>query len=396
MRIAFFTNNYLPNTGGAAIAVESYKEALEKLGHEVHVFAPKYPPWFPKYKDDMGKKIRRFPSLFLKIITPQPIPIPFPFIVEKYFRSQNFDIVHSHHPFVIGKTALILAKKYKTPIVFTHHTLYHKYVHYIPLIPQSITSKIAIFESVRYANQVDLVIAPTPEVKEMITEFGVKTKIEVIPTGIDLSLWEKPVPADFLHGKPWINKKILLYTGRLAKEKSIDFLINSISQILKQREDTVLLIVGEGEERENLEKLVSNLELNNKVFFLGWYPREELIYFYKIADIFVFASTTETQGLVTLEAMAGECAIVAVKATGSISLVENGEEGFLTEQILEDFAQKVQLLLNNDTLLNQMKIKAKKRAMELSIEKSAEKLSELYCEIIKNKEKFSKITKNSK
>lgn len=388
MKIALFTNNYLPNTGGAAIAVESYRESLEKLGHDVFVFAPKYPPWFPKYKDDIGKKVWRFPSLYFRSITIQPIPIHFTFLVEKFFKKQNFDIIHSHHPFVIGKTALKLAKKYNIPIVFTHHTQYHKYVHYIPIIPQNITAKIAIKESVKYCNQVNLVIAPTQEIKEMIINFGVKTRIEVIPTGIDFSLWEKEISKEFLENFPWKNKKVLLYTGRLAKEKNIEFIIYSLEKLLKRRDDVILLIVGEGDERKNLENLVKNLRLNEKIIFMGWYPREELINFYKIAEIFVFASTTETQGLVTLEAMAGECAVVAIKAPGSISLVEDGKEGFLVKEDYDEFSNKVETLLNNPGLLKFMQKNAKIKAKNFSIDSSAKKLEELYREILKTKEKY--------
>lgn len=393
MKIAFFTNNYLPNTGGAAIAVESYREFLEKLGHEVFVFAPKYPPWFPKYKDDIGKRVWRFPSLYFKRLTIQPIPIYFSFFVEDFFKKQNFDIIHSHHPFVIGKTALKLAKKYNIPIVFTHHTQYHKYVHYIPLIPESITAKIAIKESVKYCNQVNLVIAPTQEIKDMIINFGVKTRIEVIPTGIDFSLWERDIPKNFIDNLPWKNKKIILYAGRLAKEKNIEFIIYSLEKLLKRRDDIILLIVGEGEERKNLESLVKNLKLNDKIIFMGWYPREELVFFYKIAEIFVFASTTETQGLVTLEAMAGECAVVAIKAHGSISLVDDGKEGFLVKEDHNEFSNKVEMLLDNPSLLKTMQKNAKIKARKFSIENSTKKLEELYREILKMKEKKQKVAK---
>ncbi|MFN3699531.1 MAG: glycosyltransferase family 4 protein, partial [Dictyoglomus sp.] len=369
------------------IAVESYREFLEKRGHEVFVFAPKYPPWFPKYKDDKDKKIWRFPSLYLRMLTPQPIPLSFVFLVENFFKKQNFQIIHSHHPFVIGKTALKLAKKYNLPIVFTHHTQYHKYVHYIPVIPESITAKIAIKESVNYANQVDLVIAPTKEIKDMIIEFGVKTRIEIVPTGIDFSLWEKPIPKEFLDNFPWKDKKILLYAGRLAKEKNIEFIAYSLEKLLKKRNDTIWLIVGEGEERKSLENLIKKLGLKDKVIFTGWFPREELVYFYKLADIFVFGSTTETQGLVTLEAMAGECAIVAVKAPGSITLVEDGKNGFLVKEDSTEFSNKVEILLDNDELLRNMQKNAKIKSKEFSIENSTKKLEELYRELLKIKEK---------
>ncbi|MGB9788671.1 MAG: glycosyltransferase family 4 protein [Dictyoglomus turgidum] len=387
MKIAFFTNNYLPNTGGAAIAVESYRDALEKLGHEVYIFAPKYPPWFPKYKDNVSERIWRFPSFAIKFITPQPIPIYFAFLVEDFFKKQKFDIVHSHHPFVIGKTALKLAKKYHIPIVFTHHTQYHKYVHYIPLVPEKISAKIAIKESVKYANQVDLVIAPTKEIKDMIINFGVKTRIEILPTGIDLSMWEEPIQEEFLRNFPWKEKRILLYAGRLAKEKNIEFIFTSLEKLLKKREDIILLVVGDGDERKNLENLVKKLNLEDKIVFMGWHPREELVNFYKIAEIFVFASTTETQGLVTLEAMAGGCAIVAIKAPGSMSLIEDGKEGFLVKEDPEEFANKVELLLNNRNLLATMQNNAKIKAREFSIDKSAMKLVEFYKELAKIKEK---------
>lgn len=381
MRIAFFTNNYLPNTGGAAISVETYRSALEKLGHEVYVFAPKYPRWFPAYND--GDRIFRYPALFIKQITIHPIPIPFSFLIENYFRDKNFNIIHSHHPYIVGKTALRLSKKYNIPIVFTYHTLYHKYVHYIPLIPQKIKEWFAIKSSVDYANKTNLVIAPSAEVKEMIKNFGVKTKIEVLPTGIDFSLWEREIPDKFKYDPRWFGKKILLYAGRLAKEKNLDFLLRSLTPLLKEREDVILLIVGGGDERDNLINLAKRLEILDKALFLGWYPREKLVYFYKIADIFVFSSTTETQGLVTLEAMAGGCAVVAVRATGSESLVTHGIEGFLVNEDEEEFREYVKILLSNKDLLEKMKKNAQIKSKEFSIEKNAKKLEELYYSLLK-------------
>ncbi|PMQ00730.1 MAG: glycosyl transferase [Dictyoglomus sp. NZ13-RE01] len=395
MKIAFFTNNYLPNTGGAAISVETYRKALEDLGHEVMVFAPSYPPWFPPY-DDTNKKIWRFPSIFLKKITIHPIPIWFTRKVYKAFEEFNPDIIHSHHPYVIGKVALKISKKYKKPIVFTYHTQYHKYVHYIPIIPTKIKEIYAIKSSVYYANSVDRVIAPTEELKALIKSFGVKKEIEVLPTGIDLKLWEKADPKKYLNNKPWQGKKILLYTGRLAKEKNIEFLLYSLSDLLIKRDDVVLLIVGDGDERKNLEELKNKLNLGNKVYFLGWYPREELVHFYSMADIFVFSSTTETQGLVTLEAMAGGCAVVAVKAIGSESLVTNGVEGFLTDLNYDHFKNKVEYLLDNPEILQRMKSNAKIKAEEYSVQNLAIKLIEIYRKTIKERENRKFLLNKSK
>ncbi|MCX7846270.1 MAG: glycosyltransferase family 4 protein [Dictyoglomaceae bacterium] len=385
MKIAFFTINYLPNTGGAAIAVETYRKALENLGNEVYVFAPKYPPWFPPYND--SKRVFRYPALFIKSINPHPIPLPFTFFLEDFFRKQNFNIIHTHHPYIIGKTALKLSKKYKIPLVFTYHTLYHKYVHYIPLVPQKIKEKIAIITSINFTNKVDLVIAPSPEIKEMIRKFGTKKRIEVLPTGLDLSLWERVNKEKFLSNKPWRDKKILLYTGRLAKEKNLEFLLNSLAPLLKRREDIVLLIVGDGDERKNLENLRDRLLLRDKVFFLGWFPREKLVDFYTSAHIFVFPSITETQGLVTLEAMAGGCAIVAVDATGTKSIVSDGIDGFLTPLDSTIFSQKVELLLDNPDLLYKMKTNAKLKAQNYSVDVLAKKLQDFYREILKEREK---------
>lgn len=386
MKIAFFTNNYLPNTGGAAISVESYRKALENLGNEVYVFAPHYPPWFPPY-DDSNKRVWRFPSIFIKQITVQPIPIWFTRKVDLFFEKIKPDIVHSNHPFIIGKVALRLARKNNIPIVFTHHTQYHKYVHYIPLFPESIKAKIAIKSSVNYSNSVDLVIAPSPEIKDMLLEFGVKTRIEILPTGLDLSLWNNAKPENVLIGKPWQDKKILLYTGRLAKEKSIDFLLFSLSSLLKEREDTIFLIIGDGDERKNLENLSNKLGLNNKVFFLGWLPREKLVDFYSASHIFVFSSLTETQGLVTLEAMAGGCAVVAVDAPGTKSIVSHGIDGLLTPLDQGAFSQKVEFLLDNPQVLFQMKENAKKKSQNFSIDFFAKRLLDFYREILKKKEK---------
>jgi len=398
MKIAIFTNNYKPIISGVTESVESFREGLEKRGHKVYVFAPN----FPGHKDE-DPNVFRFPSIDFRYKTAFPIAITRSPRIYKKIKELNIDIIHCQHPFNVGKAGLRYGKRLGIPIVFTNHTRYDIYTHFIPLFPQKFLKWYVKNASVRFANKCNVVIAPTQSIKEMLRKkWGMKTKIEVIPTGIR--------PGQFINveRREEIRKKfnikddelLLITITRLAAEKSVDFLIRAFSQISKLEKNKSrrcaspvvrerykasdcdkkikFMIVGDGSDRENLEKITADLKLSDKIIFAGSVPHKDIAKYFKAGDIFIYSSLSETQGIMTSEAMASEIPVVAVKAPGAMDIIEDGVDGILSENIESEFVKKVQMLIDDKELRKKISKNAIKKAQEYSIEKSTEKMIKVY------------------
>lgn len=340
MKIAMMTNNYKPFIGGVPISIERLTAGLRNMGHEVVVFAPSY----KNMEQEEG--VVRYHSLIKSVCKGAAVPNGLDPVIERTFRSGNFDVVHVHHPMVIGRTALHLSEKYHVPIVFTYHTRYEQYLHYLGIscMKDVIPAYIRAF-----ASKCDGMIAPTPGMKEYLESIGVETPITVLPTGISAGgFWLEEKKVHDLREKLIGNKKYLFCTvARLAKEKNIEFLLESLSLRKRQgKGDFRLVLIGEGPEGVHLKKYAEQLELNEEVIFAGKLPNCEIKNYCAAADFFLFASTSETQGIVLLEAMAAGTPVLAVNATGTRDIVKNGENGFLIEESVPDFAQKLERILH--------------------------------------------------
>ncbi|MBD3360332.1 glycosyltransferase, partial [Candidatus Peregrinibacteria bacterium] len=219
MNIAIFTNNYIPFSGGVPTSIRTFKKAAEQKGHKVLIFCPSY----PGYKD-REKNIFRIPSLEIPTYNNYRIPLPFLGKIEN--KIKNIDIIHVHHPYLLGKKGLKIAKKKNIPIIFTHHTLYEKYLHYIPLagrIIQNWTKKMIK----KFCTRCDLIIAPSEYVEKLLEKRDIKTKIKIIPTGINLDKYKKTQRN--IRNKYHLSKnaEILLYAGRITEEKNLFFLLKA-------------------------------------------------------------------------------------------------------------------------------------------------------------------------
>ncbi|MCS7234265.1 MAG: glycosyltransferase family 4 protein [Synergistetes bacterium] len=346
MRIAFFTENYFPMISGVSVSIKLFRDALEERGHEVYVFSPSYGK--DKNPPDDDKKIIRLPPIPLRI---HQTPIVFPLTSWKQFIPSwlNLDIIHAHHPFFLGRIGLFWARALKIPIVYTFHTLYEAYVHYAPLKRELAIAFLKRYVR-KYANQVDLVIAPSFSIKRYLMEKGVRKPIEVIPTGIK---WK-----DFQGGDSK-RERILLFVGRLGEEKNLLFLLKVLYKVREL--DWKALFVGDGPDRVFLSKKVKELGLGDRISFTGMLSQDELKKLYKKAYIFIFSSLTETQGLVVLEAMASGLPVIALKALGVSDFVHSGYTGFLVEDE-EEFASKIKLLLSNEELHRRFSIASREWA----------------------------------
>ncbi len=377
LKIGIFTDSYRPYTSGVVRSIETFSEELRAQGHETFIFAPDYPNC-PKDEEN----IFRFSSIPAPTNSDFALAVPISLRLRHTLKKLNLDIIHVHSPFLLGRLGARMAKKLNLPLVFTFHTLYDQYVHYVPF-GQHITREITKKFCADFCNNCHLVIVPTGIIAGHLKKWGVTSTIRVIPTGIKLN--------DFRKGqKDWLQKKynigpdskILISVGRLGKEKNFSFLIKSFKQISDSYPSSRLVLVGDGPEKEALKKQCRDLGIEDKVIFTGKLTGDETALAYNSAHIFVFASVTETQGLVVGEAKTAGLPVVAVKAFGVSEMVEHGIDGFLTEPDLKQFVNKVKILLEDDALRQTMGKSAAKNAEKISSQSCTAKLLKSYYETI--------------
>jgi 1,2-diacylglycerol 3-alpha-glucosyltransferase len=326
VRIALFTNNYLPFCGGVTISVETLRQGLEAAGHEAWVFGPRLAG-----AQDPSTRIVRYPSIPATTYPKFALAVPYSRRIARTFTGLDFDVVHAHHPFLLGPAARRLARRTRRPLVFTYHTRYEKYAHYVPL-PLGLVEAAAIRLSAGFAARADAVLAPSTVVRDELHARGVRTPIAVVPTGIDLVRFR---PGDRAAARRRLgvgeDDALVLYVGRLDREKSVDRVVVAFERIASIVASARLLLVGHGTEAERLRRMASGLSVAPRIRFLGVRPHHELAECYQAADVFLFASETETQGLVLAEAAACGLPAVAADAPGCDEVVRDGDTGILTK-----------------------------------------------------------------
>ncbi|HHU32304.1 MAG TPA: glycosyltransferase family 4 protein [Clostridia bacterium] len=381
MNIAFFTDSFLPYTSGVVRSIETFSAELRALGHKVYIFAPDYPNC-PKMEN-----VFRFKSLPNLIYKNFNLAIPISPKLESDLHQLNIDIIHVHSPFLLGRLGAKAAKKCGIPLVYTYHTLYDQYVHYVPFA-QNFSRWLVRKVSKDFCNSCDLVVTPTSIIENLLRQYGVTTKIVTIPTGIDLESY-KQGDGTWLRSNYSIPKqdRILLFVGRLGAEKNLEFLINAFKNINKQLPDTTLVLVGGGPQEIHYKNLCKSLDIEKKVVFTGTLNKKQVINAYLGADLFVFASVTETQGLVLGEAKAAGLPIVAVEAFGTKEMVTSGIDGYLTPLSQEVFVDKVMAILNEPELYHKFSRNAKINVQKISSNNSAKRLISCYKTIIEDERK---------
>jgi len=326
VKVALFTNNYLPFRGGVTTSVETLRQGLDVRGHEAWVFAPRFPDAV-----DTHPRVVRYPSLPAATYPEFSLAVPWSRPVSARIRAERFDVFHAHHPFLLGPLARRLARRERRPLVFTYHTRYDKYAHYVPL-PRRLVAAAAVGISTRFAARADAVIAPSALIRDELVARGVRTPIAVVPTGVDLARF---APCDKAAARTPLglaaDERVLLYVGRLDREKSVGRVLSAFERIAGTVPRTRLVLAGHGTEAEALRRQASALPMGDRVLFLGVRPHAELVECYRAADLFVFASETETQGLVLAEAAACGVPAITVSGPGCDEVVRDGETGVLTK-----------------------------------------------------------------
>lgn len=380
VKIALFTDSYKPYVSGVVRSIQSFTEELSALGHKVYIFGPAYPqPSRQPTGPESAAGVFRFRSVPVPMYPGFVLPLPVSPGISRRIRSLGVDIIHTHTPFLMGRLALATARRCALPLVFTHHTLYQEYAHYGPM-PAGLAQRLLIRVLADYCRQCDLIITPTPSVETLIKKlYHLTTPSVSLPTGIDLKPFEKGDPK-WLRAQYDIpsSKRILLYLGRLGQEKNPGFLLDALASVIRQEPNTLLVMAGDGPARAGVEAQAKAAGLHDHVLFVGAVPPDQVAQYYLGADLFVFASTTETQGLVTLEAMVAGLPVVAVDAFGTRDLVADGIHGRLTPQNPEAFALAVVTLLRDESLRRSMGRQAAAKAARFSSRNMALRLVEAY------------------
>jgi len=373
MNIGFYTNAYHPTISGVVTSISSYRKALSGLGHNVFIFTPHVENYF-----DEEPFIFRYPSIDIPQFPDLPLVIPISSAFEHILPSLKLDVIHSHHPVLLGRTAAREAEKLNIPLVFTFHTRYREYSHYISLNQQFVKDQIDNWLC-DYLGKVHHIVVPSESMRRILeTEYGFHHQVTTIPTGIDFSLIDRSKREALRKKFGWENEVVLISVGRLEIEKNWEVLIKAAAQVILKHSDVRLVILGDGSEHKDLVKLVRELGIADKVKFPGKVDPEVVTNYLVAADVFCFASITETQGLATVEAMAAGLPVAAVDASGTSDAFEDGKQGFLTPNDSAALAGKIEFLVNEKDLRNDMGKSARHKARDFDINFQARKLISVY------------------
>ena len=380
MKIAMFTNTYLPHVGGVARSVKTLEDACRRLGHEVRVIAPEF-----EGSED-SPDVLRVPAIQHFNGSDFSVQLPVPNIIREYMDDFRPDLIHSHHPFLLGDAALREAWKMRVPIVFTHHTLYERYTHYVPLDSPAL-KRVAVQLATEYCNLCDRIIAPSESIEHLLLERGVTTPILAIPTGIDTGFFAAGNGVRF-RGQAGIppEAKVIGHVGRLAKEKNLLFIAEAVAVRLKEDPAAVLLLVGDGDVREEMLAYLHNEVGQERIFYEGKQTGQNLADAYAAMDWFVFASQTETQGLVLAEAMAAGKPVVALDGPGVREIMRDGENGLMLagDAPPGEFASALARLMNDTGLSRRCAEQARQSVEDYSTARCAGRMLECYQELIGN------------
>jgi glycosyltransferase involved in cell wall biosynthesis len=368
------TNTYLPHVGGVARSVDSCAAWLRSRGQGVLIGAPRF-----EGAPDRERGVIRIPAIQHFNGSDFSVPLPVTRALHRAVARFAPDLVHSHHPFLLGDTALRIAAERGLPIVFTHHTLYEHYAHYVPLDSPAM-ERFAIELGTSYANLCDLVFAPSESVAALLRERGVRTRVEPIPTGVDLARFaaadgkafrrERGIPARAL---------VVGHVGRLAPEKNLAFLAEALAGHAEGEPRAHVLIVGDGPEADRIRAVFAARGLADRAHLTGVLRGDALAAAYRAMDVFAFASKTETQGLVLAEAAAAGVPVVAIDAPGAREVVRDGVNGrLLVSESAADFVAALGWALGANEAL---RAGALRTANELSIDATGERTLALYREL---------------
>jgi glycosyltransferase involved in cell wall biosynthesis len=391
LHIAFFTNYYHPIVNGVVRSVALFREGLMKQGHNVFVFAQADANY-----TDTEPFIFRYPSLPLPLPGDISAALPVSPFVDQLLPALKLDVIHTHHPILLGQTAARKAAELELPLVFTFHTQYWEYTHYVPFPQETIQEflKNAVHRWLReFMQKCQHIIIPSESMKEILVQnYGLQEAFTVIPTGINLEPYQCADWQSLRQEKGWQDETVLISVGRLAPEKNWDTLLQAFAKVYAEHSNLRLVLIGDGPAREALESLASELGIAEHVTFTGALPFEEVPCYLKAANAFTFASVTETQGLVTIEAMAAGLPIVAVDGSGTRDNVDHGQQGFLVENDVDALANGLRELLSDPQRMKTFSKNALEKASTFDVNQLSKKMVSVYKQAIQDKKENRFVT----
>ncbi len=379
MNIWMMTNTFTPFVGGVARSVAAFARECRRAGHRVVIVAPVF-EGMPLQEED----VIRVPALQDFNGSDFSLALPAPGILSPHLEECRPDIVHSHHPHLLGNTAVRIASRLSRPLVFTHHTMYEHYLHYVPT-GASRLREFVIALVTGYCNLCDCVIAPSQSVASILRERGVQTPIEILPTGVDIGQFENGDGPAFrrLHRIP---KRAFVagYVGRLAPEKNLAFLAEAVSARMAQTCCGHFLVVGSGPSAKEIREVFGRSGQRRHLHLVGALDGQDLVDAYHAMDVFVFASRSETQGMVLTEAMAAGKPVVALDAPGVREVVIDGYNGrLLASDREEDFAAALgEIDSASSQERRQLERAARETAQQFSMDRSGRGLVRLYDHLV--------------
>jgi glycosyltransferase involved in cell wall biosynthesis len=384
-----FTNTYLPHVGGVARSVSIFAQDLKEMGHNVLVIAPEYSDENNRGENDL--KVLRVPAIQNFNGSDFSLRIPVPFIIDDTLDNFKPHVIHSHHPYLLGDAALRAAGRRKLPLIFTHHTLYEEYTHYVSANSDAM-KLFAMNISTEYANMCTSVVAPSRSVGRLIKERGVVAPVVEIPTGVDTRFFSKGRGNKFRE-EFYIPRDafIIGHLGRLAPEKNLIFLARAISDAMEDLPRSRFLVVGNGPSENEIIRIFRGKKLGDRLIMAGKQTGDRLRDAYHAMNLFVFASKSETQGMVLTEAMAAGLPVIAIDAPGAREVVSNLKNGILlpgeaSEQV---FSHTVRDAILAPQKLSRWGKAARQSAGQFDRKKCVEKLFHLYQAVIDDSERYA-------
>ncbi|HEY7377565.1 MAG TPA: glycosyltransferase [Steroidobacteraceae bacterium] len=380
MRVLMISDVYFPRINGVSTSIQTFRRDLQRLGHEVTLIAPRYPQ--SAEQDGIlrvrSRQVPRDPEDRMmhrgeiRKLLPQ-------------LRAGEYQLVHIQTPFIAHYAGLELARALNVPVVESYHTYFEEYLHhYVPFLPRGLMRLLARRFTCSQGNQVDHLIAPSRAMRDALVDYQVRTPITIIPTGLEADRFEAGDRAAFRArfgidaGRP-----VLVHVGRIAHEKNIDFLLRMMVKLREPAPDALLLVAGEGPALAHCQRLAVELGLEEHTLFVGYLDRQhELLDCYRAGDIFVFASRTETQGLVLLEAMAQGVPVVSTMHMGTIDILDVRRGCIVVQEDEPAFAAACADLLGNRHKAEQLGHDARAYAATWAAPEMAVRLADLYRETL--------------
>jgi glycosyltransferase involved in cell wall biosynthesis len=381
MRILYLTDVFFPRVNGVSTSIATFTQELENRGHEVVIVAPEY----QRPARSLESRVRRVASRPV-LGDPEDRWMKGPALrrtLRQVLQQRPVDLVHAQTPFVAHYAARRLARSHDLPLVVTYHTFFEDYLHHYLPLPERILKPFVRRISRLQADDADRLVVPSSAVRDALLAYGTDTPVEVLPTGLRL---EELAGGDGVrfrrrHGIP-ADQPMLLHVGRMAHEKNVGFLLRVFARVAAERPDVLLVLAGEGPAVPALQREIRRLGLGERVRFLGYLERErELLDCYAAADLFLFASRTETQGLVLLESMALGTPVVSTAVLGTRDVVRTGHGAAVVPEDEERFAREVVLLLADPLRRGRLSREAVAWAREWSAGRMAERLLGVYREV---------------